>query len=146
VLEVWSALYPKRPFGSKNKNIISYSMAAMLYAELELKRKVDWRTLLTMNKEDKTEYAEKDVPDNFSTSQQNIGVGPVLDAHRANRNTSRSTKTVWDKDFVGKAICFANTRSRSEDEEGASASRKLVISLPRLEGIFKMQGVLVGPI
>jgi hypothetical protein len=41
VLEVWSALYPDKPFGSKNKNIISYSMAAMLYAELELKRKVD---------------------------------------------------------------------------------------------------------
>jgi hypothetical protein len=29
-LEVWSALYPEKPFGSKNKNIISYSMAAML--------------------------------------------------------------------------------------------------------------------
>jgi hypothetical protein len=40
--EVWSALYLDKPFGSKNKNIISYSMAAMLYAELELKRKVDW--------------------------------------------------------------------------------------------------------
>jgi hypothetical protein len=41
-LKVWSSLYPDKPFGSKNKNIISYSMAAMLYAELELKRKVDW--------------------------------------------------------------------------------------------------------
>jgi hypothetical protein len=41
-LEVWSALYLDKSFGSKNKNIISYSMAAMLYAELELKRKVDW--------------------------------------------------------------------------------------------------------
>jgi hypothetical protein len=41
-LEVWSALYPERPFGPKNKNIISYSLAAMLYAELVLKRKVDW--------------------------------------------------------------------------------------------------------
>jgi hypothetical protein len=41
-LEVWSALYPEKPFGTKNKNIISYSMVAMLYAELELKRKVDW--------------------------------------------------------------------------------------------------------
>jgi hypothetical protein len=69
-------------------------MAAMLYAELELKRKVDWRTLLTRNKEDRTEYAEKDVPDNFSTFQQNVGVGPALDAHGANRNTSRSAKTI----------------------------------------------------
>jgi hypothetical protein len=41
-LEVWSALYPEKHFGTKNKNIISYSMVAMLYAELELKRKVDW--------------------------------------------------------------------------------------------------------
>ena len=45
VVEVWSYLYLERPFGSKNKNIIFYSMAAMLYAELELMRKVDSRTL-----------------------------------------------------------------------------------------------------
>jgi hypothetical protein len=41
-LEVWSVLYPDKPFGPNNKNIISYSMAAMVYAEIELKRKVDW--------------------------------------------------------------------------------------------------------
>jgi hypothetical protein len=40
-LEVWSALYPDKPFGPNNKNIISYSMAAMVYTEIELKRKVD---------------------------------------------------------------------------------------------------------
>jgi hypothetical protein len=40
-LEVWSALYPDKPFGPNNKNIISYSMAATVYAEIELKRKVD---------------------------------------------------------------------------------------------------------
>ena len=66
VLEVWSALYPDKPFGPYNKNIISYSMAAMVYIGLMLKRKVDWQTLLTRNKEDETEYAEVDVPDNFS--------------------------------------------------------------------------------
>jgi hypothetical protein len=144
-LEVWSTLYPERSFGSKNKNIISYSMAVMLYAELELKRKVDRRTLLTRNKEDKMEYAEKDVPNNFSTSQQNVGVGPALDAHGANQNTSRSTKTVWDEDSVGKAICFANSGSRSEDEEGASVLRKLDISLPRLEGDIQDAGSAGGP-
>ena len=42
VLEVWFTLYLDKPFGSKNKNIISYSMAAILYTELVLKRKVDW--------------------------------------------------------------------------------------------------------
>jgi hypothetical protein len=66
-LKVWFALYPDGPFGSKNKNIISYSLAVMLYVELELTRKVDWRTVLTKNKEDRTEYAERDVHDNFST-------------------------------------------------------------------------------
>ena len=40
-LEVWSALYPDKSFGLNNKNIISYSMAVMVYAEIELKRKVD---------------------------------------------------------------------------------------------------------
>jgi hypothetical protein len=144
-LEVWSALYPDNPFGSKNKNIISYSMAAMLYVELELKRKVDWQSLLTRNKGDRTEYAERDVPDNFSTFQQNVGVGPALDAHGANQNTSRSTKIVRDKDSVGKAICFAKSGSRSEDEEGASASRKLDISLPRLEGDIQDVGSVGGP-
>jgi hypothetical protein len=77
------------------------------------------------NKEDRTEYAKVDVPDNFSFFRQNVGVGPALDARRANRNTSRSTRTVRNKDSVRKAICFAKSRSRSEDEEGASASRKL---------------------
>jgi hypothetical protein len=41
-------------------------MAAMVYAEIVLKRKVDWRTVFTRNKEDKMEYAETDVLDNFS--------------------------------------------------------------------------------
>jgi hypothetical protein len=59
-------------------------MAAMLYAELELKRKVDWQTLLTRNKGDRMEYAERDVLDNFSTFQQSVGLGPALDVHGAN--------------------------------------------------------------
>ena len=66
VFEVWSALYPNKPFGLDSKIIISYSMAAMVYAEIELKKKVDWRTVLTRNKEDRTEYAKADIPDNFS--------------------------------------------------------------------------------
>jgi hypothetical protein len=88
----------------------------MVYAEIVLKRKMDWRTVLTRNKEDRTEYAESDVPDNFSFFQQNAEVGPALDARGANRNTSRSTKTLRDEDYVEKAICFAKSGSRSEDE------------------------------
>jgi hypothetical protein len=83
-LEVSSALYPDKSFGPNNKNIISYSMAAMVYAEIELKRKVDWRTVFTRNKEDRTEYAKVDVPDNFSFFPQNVVVRPTLDARGAN--------------------------------------------------------------
>jgi hypothetical protein len=144
-LEVRSALYPDKPFGPNNKNIISYSMAAMVYAEIDLKRKVDWWTVFTRNKEDRTEYAKADVHDNFSFFPQNVGVRPTLDARGANRNTSRSTRTVWDEDSVGKTICFAKSGSRSEDEEGANASRKLDGTLPRLEGDIQDAGSVGGP-
>ena len=40
------------------------------------------------------EYTERNVPDNFDTSQEKVGVGLVLDAHRTNRNILRSTKTI----------------------------------------------------
>ena len=92
--EVWSALYPDKPFGSKNKNTISYFMAAMLYTELELKRKVDWRIPLTRNKGDRMEYAKRNMHDNFNAIQQNVGVGLMPDAHGDMQNTSRSTKIV----------------------------------------------------
>jgi hypothetical protein len=144
-LEVWSALYPDKPFGPNNKNIISYSMVAIVYAEIELKRKVDFWTVFTRNKEDKTGYAKANVPDNFSFFPQNVGVRNVLDARGANRNTSRSTRTVRDEDSVGKTICFAKRGSRSEDEEGASASRKLDSTLPRLEGDIQDVGSIGGP-
>jgi hypothetical protein len=144
-LEVWSALYPDKSFGPNNKNIISYSMAAMVYAEIELKRKVDWRTVFTRNKEDRTEYAKADVPDNFSFFAQNVRVGPALDARGANRNTSRSTRIVREEDSVGKTICFAKSGSRSEDEEGAGASRKLDRTLRRLEGDIQDAGSVGGP-
>jgi hypothetical protein len=144
VLEVWSALYPDKPFGPNNKNIISYSMAAMVYAKIELKRKVDWRTVFTRNKEDRTEYAKVDVPDNFSFFRQNVGIGPVLDARGANRNTSRSTRIVRDEDSMEKTIFFAKSGSRSEDKEDASASRKLDSTLPRLEGDIQDVGSVGG--
>jgi chromosome segregation ATPase len=144
VLEVWSALYPDKPFGLNNKNIISYSMVAMVYAEIELKRKVDWRTLFTRNKEDRTKYAKANVPDNFSFFQQNVGVGPALDARGANRNTSRSTRIVHDEDSLEKTICFAKSGSRYKDEGGASASRKLDSTLPRLEGDIQDVGSVGG--
>jgi hypothetical protein len=144
-LEVWSALYPDKSFGLNNKNIISYSMAAIVYAEIELKRKVYWRTMFIRNKEDRTEYAKADVPDNFSFFRQNVGVGPALDARGANRNTSRSTRTIRVKDSVEKTIFFAKSGSRSKDEEGASASRKLDSTLPRLEGDIQDAGSVGGP-
>ena len=144
-LEVWSALYSDKPFGPNNKNIIAYSMVLMIYVEIKLKRKVDWRTVLTRNKEDRMEYAKVDVPNNFNFFRQNVGVGPTCDICRANQNTLRSTKSLQDKDFVGKTICFAKSRSRSEDEEGANASRKLDNTLPRLEGDIQNVGSVGGP-
>jgi hypothetical protein len=115
----------------------------MVYAEIELKRKVDWRTVFTRNKEDRTDYA--DVPNNFSFFRQNVAVGPALDARGANRNTSRSTRAVRDEDSMGKAICFAKSESRSEDKEGANASRKLDRTLPRLEADIQDAGSVGGP-
>jgi hypothetical protein len=46
---------------------------------------------------------------------------------------------------VGKTICFAKSGSRSEDEEGAIASRKLDSTLPRLEGDIQDAGSVGGP-
>jgi hypothetical protein len=46
---------------------------------------------------------------------------------------------------VGKTICFAKSGSRSKDKEGASASRKLDISLPRLEGDIQDAGSVGRP-
>jgi hypothetical protein len=145
VLEVWPVLYPDKSFGPNKKNIISYSMAAMVYAEIELKRKVDWQILLTRNKEDRTGYAKADIPDNFSFFQEKDGVRPALDALGANQNTSRSTRTVQDEDSVGKTICIAKSGSRSEDEEGVSASKKLDSTQPSLEGDIQDAGSVGGP-
>jgi hypothetical protein len=69
----------------------------------------------------------------------------VLDARGAIQNTSRSTKTVQDEDSVGKSIFFAKSGSRSEDEEGANASRKLDSTLPRLEEDIQDVGSVGGP-
>ena len=46
---------------------------------------------------------------------------------------------------MGKTICFAKSGSRSEDEEGASASRKLESILLRLEGDFQDTWSIGGP-
>ena len=86
-LEVWSALYPNKSFGLDNKNIISYSMAAMVYVEIELKKKVDRRTIYTRNKENRTEYDKVNIPNNFSFFQQNVRDEPTPDVRGANRST-----------------------------------------------------------
>jgi hypothetical protein len=57
----------------------------------------------------------------------------------------RSTRIVRHEDSVGKTICFAKSGSRYEDEEGASASRKLDRTLPRLEGDIQDAGSVSGP-
>jgi hypothetical protein len=49
------------------------------------------------------------------------------------------------EDSMGKTICFVKSGSRSEDEEGANASRKLDSTLPRLEGDIQDIGSVGGP-
>jgi len=117
----------------------------MVYAELELKRKVDWRTVLTRNKEDRTEYAKVDIPDNFSFFQEDVGDGLPPDAHGANRNYRRPKKSICDEDSVGKAISIEKNKNKAEDEEGASASRKLDSTVTRLEEDVQDAGSIGGP-
>jgi len=131
-LEVWSTLFPNKPFGPDNKNIISYSMAAMIYAEIELKKDVDWRTVFTRKKEDRTEYAKADIPDNFSFFREDVEDGPAPDARGVNRSTLGGGKAVEDSDSVGNGICSGKGKSRSEDEEDAIASQKLDSAITRL--------------
>ena len=82
------------------------------------------------------EYTKADVPDNFSSffiKCWDWTIRLALDARGANRNTSRSMKSVRDEDSVRKQFAFAKSGSKSEDEEGASTSRKLDSILPRLK-------------
>ena len=88
----------------------------MIYAEIELKGKVDCRTILIRNKENRIEYAKADIFDNFSFFWQNVGVGPAFDARGVNQNTLRSTNSVWDKDSMEKIIFLKKNKSRSKDE------------------------------
>ena len=43
-------------------------------------------------------------------------------------------KSLLDEDSMGKIICFARSKSWSEDKEDTSASRRLDNTLPRLKG------------
>jgi hypothetical protein len=145
-LEVWSVLYPDKPFGPNNKNIISYSMAAMVYAEIELKRKVDWRTLLTRNKEDRTGYAKVDIPDNFNFFQEKDGVllrlmhvQPIKTL--PDLREQYGTKILWEKQF---ALQKADPGLKTKRVR--AHQRSWTVPSQAWRGISKMQGVLVGPI
>ena len=113
-LEVWSALYPIRLFGHANKNIILYSMAAMLYVRLNLIKKVEWPMLVTKKKDDKMEYGHRDVPDNFGTSWGDAKVGATVVVHGANPSNSSSIEASHDKDSMDEVICFENRGPRSK--------------------------------
>ena len=59
-------------------------MAAMIYTQIESKKKIDWQTVVIRNKEDRMEYPKINILNNFSFFRQNVGVGLVHDAHKAN--------------------------------------------------------------
>ena len=119
-------------------------MMTMVYVEVELKRKVDWRTIFTRNKEDIMEYATGDIPGNFSFFQQNVGNGSIPNVCGIDRNTLQSKKSVRIADFMRKAICFDKNKSRSEDEEGSNVLRKLDSTMPKLEGDIQDIGSIGG--
>jgi hypothetical protein len=105
----------------------------MLYAELVLKRKVDWRMVLIRNLEDRTEYAELDIPDNFGIPPANIEEGAALVVHAGNLGTSSGTGTEHDKDSIGRVIPVRDMGTRLKEVEATGASITLGIGLPRLE-------------
>jgi hypothetical protein len=133
-------------FGPNNKNIISYSIAAMVYAEIELKRKVDWRTVFTRNKEDRTEYAKADVPDNFSFFDKMSGFNLRL-MHVEPIETLRDLqeqygmKILWKKQFALQKADPGLRTKRVPTHQGS-----WTVPCQGWRGISKMQGVLVGPI
>jgi hypothetical protein len=57
--------------------------------------------VLTRSLEDKTEYVERDIPDNFGTPLANVEEGAVLVVHTGNPGTSRGTGTACNKDSTG---------------------------------------------
>ena len=46
---------------------------------------------------------------------------------------------------MGKIICFEKSKSKSEDEEGASTLRKLDNTMPKLKGDIQDVGSIGGP-
>jgi hypothetical protein len=145
-LEVWSALYPDKPFGSKNKNIISYSMVAMLYAELELRRKVDWQSLLTRNKETERSMRKEMCLTTSILPKKMLG----LDLHLMHMEPIETlqdlqkqyrTKILWEKQFALQKADPGLRTKRVPVHQGS-----WTLACQGWKGIFKMQGVLVGPI
>ena len=103
-MEVWSTLYTEKPFGVQNKNIITYFIAAMLYAEFELKWKVYWRSLFTRKKNDKSEYEQRIVLNKFVIDLRDGEVGVVVVVLATNPSSSRSTNVVIDSGSMDPAI------------------------------------------
>jgi hypothetical protein len=62
--------------------------------------------LFIRKKDDKMEYRQRDVPDNFSTASRDAEVGTAMDVFATNPRNSRPTKAVEDRDSTSEAICL----------------------------------------
>jgi hypothetical protein len=121
-------------------------MAAMVYAKIELKRKVDWRTLLTRNKEDRTGYAKADIPHTSIFSKKKTGFDLRL-MHVQPMKTlpdlreQYGTKILWEKKFALQKADPGLMMKRVPAHQ-----RSWTVPSQAWRGISKIQGVLVGPI
>ena len=99
-------LYPTKTFGFQNKNIISYSMVSVLYVEVQLKHKVERRTLF-IRKNGRTENGQRNVRDTFVTRSRDGEARAPIVVFTTNPSISRSTNiVVMDFDSTGLGVCL----------------------------------------
>lgn len=91
--EVHAVLFPGR---QHSKGFIKYGFAAMLYAEVILKRTMDWRTVPMKRSVDKTKHPHPHVPDTY--------MGPTAEgsAHNGQRSPRVNTMALVEASVVGR--------------------------------------------
>ena len=115
VLEVTRVLFPGN---EKALTKSSYNLLAMVYVDLRLRRKVDWRTVVTKSKSSRTAYPHADIPDTY-------------DAHHEDHEAVRS-------DTVS-AVSAGNLQ-----EPRAEVNAPLIIALEGVQAVEPPGVTLVG--
>jgi hypothetical protein len=94
---------------------------------------MDCKKLFTRKRNDRMEYGQKDVPDNFGTVSRDVEVGAAVVKLTANLSSSRPIEVVLDNDSTNKVVRFGNNGSKSKRMRAANALKKLDIGLSRSE-------------